>query len=82
MMLYWTGSGEQLYFKNYTKYKHRTFTIVFLRTCKFHGILDHSPQGRLVVSTLKYSEIYSRIKVNETWSTFNDTAQCLKQLRQ
>ena len=81
-MLYWTGSGEQLYLRNYTKYKHWTFTIVLLRTCKFRRILYHSPRERLVVSTLKYSEIYCQIKVDETWSTFKDTSQCPKQLRQ
>jgi len=54
MMLYWTGSlEEQLYLENHGTYKHRTFTIVLLRTCTFHWILHHSPTKWLEASTLK-----------------------------
>jgi len=53
MMLYWMGSGKQLYLENHTMYKNWTFTIVLLRTCTFHQILHHSPRKRLEVSTQK-----------------------------
>ena len=44
---------EQLYLVSNATYKHRTFTIVLLRTCTFHWILHHSPRKRLEASTLK-----------------------------
>jgi len=36
----------------------------------------------LEVSTLKYVEIHIPIKDDDTWSTFNNTSQCLNHLRQ
>jgi len=36
-------SKKQLYLENHSMYEHRTFTIVLLRTCRFHWILHSSP---------------------------------------
>jgi len=56
-----------LYLENHRMHKHRTFTIVLLRTCTFRWILHHSPRKRLEASTLKIHYLLYSESIWHVW---------------